>query len=199
MFNFNFHLLIYFFRIHNFKFLLFKEDKRTILNQLSNNESINFLFKKPLKLIYFSYIIQQTLLFVSFVMIGFFLFSLIMSFFHFSDFILSFNKIWSDFTSLHYISFFIIFLSLFGVMSLFNLFLQFKINKYVTFLKSFTFPLSDFFSNFEDDLNKVETTPIHKIILNNNNLYGLFVFLLFEKHIEREEIKFIPEYFNKHW
>lgn len=199
MFNFNFHFLIYFLKINNFKFLLFKEDKRTILNNLSNHETINFVFKKYLKFIYLFYLAQQTLLFMSFVMIGFFLFSLIMNFLHFSNFLLGFTKIWNDFTSLHFISFFIISLSFFGIISLLNLIIQFQIDKYVQRLQSLKFPLSDFLPYFKEDLNKIEITPIYNIIINNNNLYGLFLFLVFEKHIEREEIKFIPEYFNKHW
>ena len=173
--------------------------KRSVLNHLKDNQDIVFMFKKHLKLIYWSYLTQQTFLFLSFIMLGFFFFSGIMNILHFDNFSLGINRTWDDFISLHYISFFITLLSLFSITSLFNAFIQFKINQRIFSLQNQHFPVSDFISYFEEDLNKVETTPIHKMIKDNDNLYGLLLLLIFEKHIERQEVKLIPEYFHKNW
>lgn len=199
MFNFNFHFLIYFFKTHNFKFFLLAEEKRTVLNQLTNTDNILFVFKKHLKLIYVSYLAQQTFLFISFIMMGFFIFSAVMNVLHFDNFSLGLNRTWNDFLVLHYISFFIVFLSLFSLISLLNAFIQTKINEKVSDLQKSYFPVFNFINYFQEDLDKVETTPIHDMIIQNDNLYGLLLLLVFEKHVEREEIKLIPDYFHKSW
>lgn len=199
MFNFNFHFLIYFFKSHNFKFFLLAQEKRTILNKLKDTKNILFVFNKILKVIYLSYLAQQTFLFVSAIMMGFFIFSSVMNIFHFDNFSLGINKTWNDFLVLHYISFFIILLSLFSIISLLNAFIQIKINKKVTLLQKTYFPVSNFIDYFKEDLEKVEMTPIYSMIVDNNNLYGLLLLLVFEKHIEHEEIKLIPDYFKKSW
>lgn len=176
-----------------------EEHKRSVLNHLKDNEHILFLFKKHLKLIHVSYLMQQTFLFVSFIMLGFFLFSGAMNVFHFENFSLGMNKTLDDFISLHYVSLFLILLSFFGLISLFNAFVQIKINQSISCLKETHFPVSDFINYFQEDLNKIDTTPIHGMIRNNDNLYGLLLLLIFEKHIEKQDINLIPEYFQKKW
>lgn len=199
MFNFNFYLLMYFLKHQKFTFSLFSEDKRDMLNNLTQQQDIRFIFKKTLKLIPVSYFIQQSLLFLSFIMLGFFIFSSFMNIFHFDNVSLGLQKTWEDFSSLHYITFFIIFLSLFGLFSLFNIFIQIKTNNMIEHLKNNPFPVSYYVPYFQQDIQRVSATPLYNVIISNNNLYGLLVLLVFEKHVEKEEIKFIPDYFFKHW
>lgn len=88
---------------------------------------------------------------------------------------------------------------MFGLTSLFNAFVQIKINQSISCLKETHFPVSDFINYFQEDLNKIDTTPIHSMIKHNDNLYGLLLLLIFEKHIEQQDINLIPEYFQKKW
>lgn len=190
---------MYFLKHQKFTFSLFSEDKRDMLNNLTQQQDIRFIFNKTLKLIQISYFFQQGLLFLSFIMLGFFIFSSSMNMLHFDNVSLGFQKTWEDFSSLHYITLFIIFLSLFGLFSLFNVLIQVKINEITDSLKSHTFPVSYYIPYFQQEIQRISATPLYDVINSNNNLYGLLVLLIFEKHVEKEEIKLIPEYFLKHW
>lgn len=199
MFNFNFYFLIYLLKNSsplNFNLLSF--EKRYILTQLQMHPEFSFLYNKKFKSLYFLYQLQQLFLFLSFVVLGFFSFSSISSILHFDNFSLGFFKIWEDFVNLHYISLFIVSLSLFSLLSLFNAFIQFKINQKILLLKNITFPLKENLELFESDLFMIEKLPLFNIIQSNDNLYGVILLLAFEKHIELQEIKLIPDYFKKH-
>lgn len=199
MFNFNYYFLLYFLKHNKFAFSLFHKDKCHILNELIVFEDIKFIYKKSLKTILVSYLVQHTFLFLSFIFLGFFLFSSIMNFFHFDSFLVGFDKTFTDFIVFHYVSFFIVLLSLFSVFSCLNAFMQSKIDNFINKLKTVYFPVSYYFPVFKKDLDKLHTLPLYEIIYSNDNLYGLLLLLIFLKHIEKEELKLIPEYFIKHW
>lgn len=199
MFNFNYYFLLYFLKHTKFSFSLFNKDKCHILNQLVAFEDIKFVYKKSLKSVFVSYLLQHTFLFLSFILLGFFIFSSVMNFFHFDSFFVGFEKTFNDFIIFHYVSFFIFLLSLFSLFSCVNAFIQAKINYFSEKLKVVYFPVSHYFPIFKKDLEKIHSLPLYDIIHNNDNLYGLLLLLVFLKHIEKEELKLIPEYFNKHW
>lgn len=190
---------MYFLKYKTFHFSLFEKNKRHLLNNLLSQPNIQFIFNKKIKLFHFIYIMQQSALFISFVMLGFFIFSSCLSMFHFYNIEFGLFKTWSDFCDLHYVSFFICLLSSFGLLSLFNLFFQLKISSHVKALQNINFPVENYLFYFQEELQRISATPIHQIIMSNNNLYGLLVFLVLAKHIEKEEIKLIPDYFLKHW
>ena len=66
-------------------------------------------------------------------------------------------------------------------------------------MKLVYFPLSHYIAYFSKELQRVSATPIYELILSNNNIYGLLILLIFEKHVEQEEIRLIPEYFHRQW
>lgn len=198
MFNFNFYFLLYLIKQSSpitFNFLPF--EKRYLLTQLQMHPELNFLSKNKTKIIYIFYSLQKIFLFSSFVFLGFFLFSLLFNFFYSDNITESFLKIWNDFINLHYISFFIVLLSLFSFSGLINSFIQFKLNQKFQHLKSIDFSLDEHLEIFDSDLFLVEKLPIFNMIKSNNNLYGVFLLLSFEKHIELQEIKLISNYFKK--
>lgn len=197
MFNFNFYFLVYLLKHSPLTYNLLSFEKRYLLTQLQMHSEFNFLSKNKTKIIYIFYSLQKIFLFSSFVFLGFFLFSLLFNFFYYDNITEGFFKIWSDFINLHYISFFIILLSLFSFSGLINSFIQFKLNKKFQHLKSIHFSLDEHLEIFDSDLFLVEKLPIFNMIKSNNNLYGVFLLLSFEKHIELQEIKLISNYFKK--
>ncbi len=178
MFNFNFYFLLYLLKQSSpITFNLLPFEKRYLLTQLQMHPELNFLSKNKTKIIYIFYSLQKIFLFSSFVFLGFFLFSLLFNFVYSDNLIEGFLKIWNDFINLHYISFFIVLLSLFSFSGLINSFIQFKLNKTFQHLKSIDFSLDEHLEIFDSDLFLVEKLPIFNMIKSNNNLYGVFLLL----------------------
>lgn len=109
MFNFNFYFLVYLLKHSPLTYNLLSFEKRYLLTQLQMHPEFNFLFKFKFKLIYIIYQLQHISLFISFVFLGFFIFSLVYNSFCVDNFYLSSFKIWDDFINLHYVSFFMFF------------------------------------------------------------------------------------------
>ena len=198
MFNFDFYFFMYFLKkSHTFNFKLMNPEQINELNLLNNFPDIQFIFNKKLKFFYFLHQTQLTLLFLSFVFIGFFLFSSLSSILYVDNIFIAINITWNDFINFHYVSLFICFLTLFSFIGIINLLFQLKITKIIYKLKKIEFPLHDFMELFESDLYKVERTPLFNLIISNNNLYGLILFLIFAKHLEQQELKLIPLYWKR--
>ena len=125
------------------------------------------------------------------------MFSYLSSILYVDNIFIAINITWNDFINFHYVSLFICFLTLFSFIGIINLLFQLKITKIIYKLKKIEFPLHDFMELFESDLYKVERTPLFNLIISNNNLYGLILFLIFAKHLEQQELKLIPLYWKR--